>query len=53
MIGEGAWTGALAAGQIAVDRVLQTASPLVNRAVLVAVAREARGSAASRRPAGT
>jgi hypothetical protein len=46
VVGEAAWAAGLAAARIAVDRVLQTAAPLVERAVLVAVARETAGLAA-------
>jgi hypothetical protein len=46
VVGDGAWTAGGAAARISVDRVLQTAAALVERAALVAVAREAGGLAA-------
>jgi hypothetical protein len=46
VVGDEAWAAALAAGRVAVDRVLQTAAGLVERAVVVAVAREVAGLAA-------
>jgi hypothetical protein len=46
VVGEAAWKAGLTAARIAVDRILQTAAPLVERATLVAVAREAAGLAA-------
>jgi hypothetical protein len=46
IVGEEAWAAALGAGRVAVDRVLQTAAVLAERAVLVAVARETAGLAA-------
>ena len=46
VIGAGAWSAGMAAARVTVDRVLQTATSLVDRAVLVAMAREAAGLAA-------
>jgi hypothetical protein len=46
VVGETAWAAGIAAARVAVDRVLQTAAPLVERAALVAIAREAAGQAA-------
>jgi hypothetical protein len=45
VLGEEAWSAGMTAGRIAIDRVLQTAAPLTERALLVAVAREVAGLA--------
>lgn len=45
MIGEEGWASVLAAGRTAVGRVLHHAHPLLERATLVAVAREVAGQA--------
>lgn len=46
VVGDHAWYAGLAAAGIASDRVLRTAPGLVDRAVIVAVAREVAGAAA-------